>query len=138
MRHPEGLVVIGPLAFGRRDRALFEGPGVVWEGWGEVYRAQEHVDVVKVAVPGGTCRLRRFSWSTNSENFVKSSPGCWKAKNNCTWNPNDSYCCTGPTPSGHPSTTVAPARASASTALDSSAVTSLETGACLWSSTTPT
>src|SRR5829696_4396407 len=81
--------------------------------------------------------MRRFSWSTNSENFVKSSPGCWKAKNDCTWNPNDSYCCTGSTPSGQPSTTVAPARASASTVLDSGAVTSLETGACSWSSTTP-
>src|SRR5215211_4971434 len=28
VRHPEGLVVIGPLAFGRGDRAVFEGSSV--------------------------------------------------------------------------------------------------------------
>src|SRR5687767_9075636 len=57
MRHPESLVVIGLLAFRRRDRAFFEGSGVMWEGGREVYRAQENVgDVVEVAVPGGACR----------------------------------------------------------------------------------
>ena len=29
MRHPEGLVVVGPLTFGCGDRAFFEGSGVV-------------------------------------------------------------------------------------------------------------
>src|SRR5215212_3188013 len=56
VRHPEGLAIVGSLPFGRRDRALFEGSGVMWEGRREVHRAQEHVDVVKVAVPGGTGR----------------------------------------------------------------------------------
>src|SRR5215203_5168674 len=56
MRYPEGLVVIGPLAFARRNRALFEGSGVVREGRREVCRAQEHIEVVEVAVPGGACR----------------------------------------------------------------------------------
>src|ERR671911_1331269 len=57
MRHPESLVVIGLLAFRRRDRAFFEGSGVMREGGREVYRAQEIVgDVVEEAVPGGACR----------------------------------------------------------------------------------
>src|ERR671921_483963 len=56
MRHPEGLVVIGPLAFGRRDRALLEGSGVIWKGRREVYWAQEHIDLTEVAAPGGTGR----------------------------------------------------------------------------------
>src|ERR687898_648822 len=57
MRHPESLVVIGLLAFRRRDRAFFEGSGVMREGGREGYRAQEHVgDVVEVAVPGGARR----------------------------------------------------------------------------------
>src|SRR5215213_8465229 len=57
VRRPEGLVVVGPHAFGRGDRALFEGSGVVREGRREVYRAQEHVgDVVEVAVPVGSRR----------------------------------------------------------------------------------
>src|SRR5687768_16228303 len=55
MRDPEGLVVIGPLAFGRRDGALFEGSGVMREGRREVYWTQEYIDLTEVAVPGGTC-----------------------------------------------------------------------------------
>src|SRR5215207_3102800 len=56
MRHPEGLVVIGPLSFGCRDRAFFEGSGVMWKGRREVYRTQEDIDLIEVAAPGGTCR----------------------------------------------------------------------------------
>ena len=53
--------------------------------------------------------MRRCSWATTSASGGKSSPGCWKAKNSRTWNPNDSASRTGSTPPGQPSTTVAPA-----------------------------
>src|SRR5215216_4269987 len=56
MRHPKGLVVIGPLAFGGRDRAFLEGSGVMWKGRREVYWTQEHIDLTEVAAPGGTSR----------------------------------------------------------------------------------
>src|SRR5215207_11063423 len=56
MRPPEGLVVIGSLAFGCRDRAFLEGPGVMYKGRREVYWAQEHIDLIEVVAPGGTCR----------------------------------------------------------------------------------
>ncbi len=56
VRYPERLAVIRPLALGGRDAALVEGPGVVRERRGEVRRAQEHVDLAEVALPGGTSR----------------------------------------------------------------------------------
>src|SRR5215208_5145934 len=56
MRHPEGLVVIGSLAFGCRDRAFLERSGVMWKGRREVYWAQEHIDLIEVAAPGGSGR----------------------------------------------------------------------------------
>src|SRR5215216_479619 len=56
MRHPEGLIVIGPLAFGCRDRAFIEGSGVMREGRREVYWTQEHIDLTEVAAPGGSGR----------------------------------------------------------------------------------
>src|SRR5215217_2371570 len=56
MRHPESLVVIRPLAFTCRYRAILEGSGVMWKGWREVYWTQEHIDLPEVAAPGGTGR----------------------------------------------------------------------------------
>src|SRR5215207_3610598 len=56
MRDPEGLVVIGSLAFRCRDRAFFEGSGVMWKGRREVYRTQEDIDLIEVAALGCTCR----------------------------------------------------------------------------------
>src|SRR5829696_6217560 len=62
MRHPEGLVDIGPLSFGCRDRAFFEWSGVMWKGRREVYRTQEDIDLIEVATPGGTCRHVVVFW----------------------------------------------------------------------------
>src|SRR5215211_9434966 len=56
MRDPEGLVIVGSLAFGCRDRAFLEGSGVMWKGRREVYWTQEHIDLIEVAAPGGTGR----------------------------------------------------------------------------------
>src|SRR4029453_6607596 len=109
----------GPLAVGGGDRARLEGPGVVGEGGREAGRAQEHVDALEVAAPGGAggpapllllrdLRRRRWGW-TPWANGGGPRPGGWWRKNSRAWNPNRWAWATGSTPSGQPPTTLAPA-----------------------------
>src|SRR5215216_5816233 len=138
MRHPEGLIVIGPLAFGCRDRAFIEGCGVMREGRREVYWTQEHIDLTEVAAPGGSGRHTAVLLVDDFRERREVLTRLLKGEEQPHVKTERFVVPLGSTPSGQPSTTVAPAWASVSTALDIGPATSLETGLCSWSSITPT